>query len=352
MEPADKQRRDALSARIFESTLATLEVFHFYIGDKLGLYRALDAGPMSPAELADAAGIAPRYAREWLEQQAVAGVLDVDDEDRYALPAGHRDVLVDETRLSFTLPLAVGAAGIGQALPAVLDAFRTGGGVPFSSYGDDVRGCVSRVNRPMYMVQLRRDWFPAIPALHTRLQADPPARVADVGCGTGWSSIGIALAYPKAAVVGLDLDGASIAEAKQHAVEAGVADRVQFDARDAADPGLAGSFDLVCAFETIHDMADPVGALRAMRSLRADGGFVLVADERVGEAFTAPGDEHERFHYGFSAVHCLPVGLPGAGTGAVMRPDTLRRYAAEAGFERVDILPIDHPFWRFYELVG
>jgi predicted nucleotidyltransferase len=102
-------------------------------------------------------------------------------------------------------------------------------------------------------------------------------------------------------------------------------------------------------------MSDPVRVLAAMRSLRADGGTVLVADERVAETFTAPGDEMERFNYGWSAVHCLPVGLvdaPATGTGTVMRPDTLRKYAAAAGFERVDILPIDHVFWRFYELVG
>jgi 2-polyprenyl-3-methyl-5-hydroxy-6-metoxy-1,4-benzoquinol methylase len=156
-------------------------------------------------------------------------------------------------------------------------------------------------------------------------------------------------------VDGLDVDEASIAEARNNAAESGVGDRVNFEVRNAADPGLAGQYDLVTAFETVHDMADPVGALRAMRALVAEGGAVVIADERVAEEFTAPGDEIERFMYGWSALHCLPVGMvdpPAVGTGTVMRPATLRGYAGEAGFRDVDILPIEHDFWRFYRLIG
>lgn len=120
----------------------------------------------------------------------------------------------------------------------------------------------------MFVNLLASEWFPAVPGLVDRLRADPPARVADVGCGTGWSSISIARGFPEAVVTGLDLDNASIDEACRNAVEAGVADRVSFDVRNAADPKLAGSFDLVCAFETIHDMVDPVGALRHAQPAR------------------------------------------------------------------------------------
>jgi SAM-dependent methyltransferase len=188
-----------------------------------------------------------------------------------------------------------------------------------------------------------------------RLQAAPTARVADVGCGTGWSSIAIALGFQGVEVVGLDLDEASIAEARANAEASGVADRVVFQQRDAADPSLAGGFDLVCAFETIHDMCDPVGALRAMRSLRSEHGTVLIADERVADSFTVEADDTERFQYGWSALHCLPTALtdpPAAGTGAIMRTPMLRSYAQEAGFVDVDVLPIENDFWRFYRLVG
>jgi 2-polyprenyl-3-methyl-5-hydroxy-6-metoxy-1,4-benzoquinol methylase len=178
--------------------------------------------------------------------------------------------------------------------------------------------------------------------------------VADIGCGTGWSSIAIAKAYPKARVDGFDLDEPSIATARENAANTGIGDRLRFDARDAAAGGDAGTYDLVTAFETIHDMSDPVAALTAMRGLVAPGGAVLVADERVAEAFTAPGDELERFMYGWSVLHCLPVGRvdpPALGTGTVMRPETLRRYASQAGFSGVEILPIEHDFWRFYRLL-
>jgi 2-polyprenyl-3-methyl-5-hydroxy-6-metoxy-1,4-benzoquinol methylase len=358
---ADAAQRSALVERLFNATMHSLELLHVYVGENLGLYRALaEHGPMTPTDLARTAGIQERYAREWLEEQAVAGIIEVEkpsadaQERRYRLPAGHAEVLLDANSLNYLVPLAPGVVGLAATLPAVLEAFRNGGGVPYAEYGADLRGSVARLNRPMFLNQLGTDWFPAIADVHRRLQAEPAARVADVGCGTGWSTIAISRAYPLVRVDGLDVDKASIAEARNNAAESGVSDRVNFEVRNAADPGLAGRYDLVTAFETVHDMADPVGALRAMRALVAEGGAVVIADERVAEEFTAPGDEIERFMYGWSALHCLPVGMvdpPAVGTGTVMRPATLRRYAGEAGFRDVEILPIEHDFWRFYRLI-
>ena len=205
----------------------------------------------------------------------------------------------------------------------------------------------------MFVNQLPVDWLPAIPELHARLQAGPPARVADIGCGAGWSSIAIARAYPNVRVDGFDLDAPSIAMARANAAAAGIDDRVSFQARDAGDPPLAGRYDLVTAFECIHDLPRPVAVLATARRLLAEDGAMLVADERVAEAFAAPGDDIERLCYGFSVLCCLPAGMaeqPSAATGTVMRPDTLRRYAAEAGFRAVDVLPIEHDFFRFYLL--
>jgi 2-polyprenyl-3-methyl-5-hydroxy-6-metoxy-1,4-benzoquinol methylase len=357
------EQRDALVERIFAATIESFDLFHMYLGERLRLYRALtDAGGATAPELAAGAGIAERYAREWLEQQAVAGILEVTaDPDgdgaarRYRLPAGHAEVLLDGDSLSYMAPLTLGVASLARMLPELVEAFRSGTGLAFDAYGPDLRDSISRLNRPMFLRQLTSEWLPALPELHARLQADPPAHVADVGCGTGWSSIAIALAYPKAVVHGLDLDETSVAEAHRNAAQAGVAERVSFELRDAADPRLAGRFDLVCAFETIHDMADPVAALRAMRALRAVGGVVLVGDEKVADTFTAPGDELERFMYGWSALHCLPSSMvqqPSAATGTVMRTATLRRYARQAGYADAEILPIDHDFWRFYSMVG
>jgi len=152
----------------------------------------------------------------------------------------------------------------------------------------------------------------------------------------------------------IDVDAESIETARANVAAAGVADRVRPVVLDASDPELGGRYELVTIFEALHDMNHPVGALQAARNSLAEGGSVVIADERVAERFIAPGDELERFNYGWSVLHCLAVGLldeNSAGTGTVMRPDTVRAYAAEAGFGRVEVLPIEHDFWRFYRLV-
>ena len=357
----DLQRRNALAEQMFRSTIGALEVLHVYLGDRLGLYAAMAEHPdLSPAELSSSAGIAERYAREWLEQQAVAGVVDVvedtgvADTRRYRLPAAAADVLCDPDSLNFLAPLATMAVSVAGTLPQVVEAFRTGGGVPYETYGVDIRDGIARVNRPMFLNQLATEWIPALPDIAGRLRrSDPPARVADLGCGSGWSAIALARGYPAARVDGIDLDRASIDDALRNARDAGVADRVDFRCRDAADPELAGRYDLVTLFETLHDMAHPVEVLRVARAMLAPGGVVLVADERVAETFTAPGDELERFNYGWSAPHCLAAALvepDSAATGTVIRPDTVRRYASDAGFSTATVLPIEHDFWRFYRL--
>jgi len=358
MLETDTARREALVNQLLQSATGALELFHVYIGDRLGLYDAMAAnGPMTSRALAKATHVSERYAREWLEEQAVAGYLDAESRDGervYALPAAHAEVLVDRDSSTYLAALGRGIASIGAVMPHVLDAFRTGGGVPYELYGDDMRASISALNRPAFLNLLGTAWFPAVPELHRRLQSEPAARVADLGCGTGWSSIAIARAYPKVKIEGIDLDQASIEEAQANARAAGVADRVNFEVRDASDPKLSGQFDLVTAFETIHDMSHPADALRAMRSLARPGAYVVVMDEKSDEAFSAPGDDLQRFLYGWSAVHCLAVGMvdaDSAGTGTVMRSSTLRAYARQAGFSEVEILPIEHDSWRFYRLM-
>ena len=354
-----EQRKDALVERIFGSCIGFMEILSIHVGDRLGFYRALaDDGGVTASQLADATGTNGRYAREWLEQQAVAGILEVDEADAppeqrlYRLPEGHDEVLLERDSLYYAAPLPQQMVSITRPLPAVLEAFKTGGGVPYPDYGEDMREGIAHANRTMFVNLMGTEWLPAVSEAHERLRADPPARVADIGCGAGWSSISIARAYPKVRVDGFDLDEDSIAEANAQAE--GLTDRVTFQVRDAADPELSGRYDLAIAIECIHDMSRPVEALRAMRSMVSNQGVVLVVDERVGEDFTAPSDEIERLMYGYSIMHCLPVGMaeqPSAGTGTVMRPATLRRYATEAGFSGVEILPIENDLWRFYRLV-
>jgi 2-polyprenyl-3-methyl-5-hydroxy-6-metoxy-1,4-benzoquinol methylase len=356
----DETQRDALAERLFGAALGAYELMTVHLGDRLGYYRALaERGQLTSAELAEATGTDERYAREWLEQQAVAGILGVDDvaadaaERRYGLPAGHAEVLVERDSLAHLTPMARYGVSFAQALPAIEEAFRSGGGVAWEDFGALGREAQGDVNRPLFTSLLGSEWLPAIPDVHERLLADPPARVADVACGAGWSSIAIARAYPKASVDGLDLDEESVALASRNVAESDVAGRVTVQVRDAGDPELAGSYQLVTVFEALHDMSRPVEVLRSLRGLLAEDGAAIVMDERVADAFTAPGDEIERIMYTYSVLCCLPVGRseqPSAATGTVMRTDTLRRYATEAGFAEVEVLPIEHEVFRFYRL--
>lgn len=353
-------QRDAFIERLLRSTAGVFDVFTIYIGHRLGFYDALAGYSfLNSTELASHTGTHERYVCEWLEQQTVAGILQVENADadakarRYCLPAGHREVLVERDSLNYLAPLAQLLVGAVRPLESVVNAYRNGGGVPYEEYGVDLREGQAGMNRAMFLKQLGPEWLAAIPDVHARFQANPPARIADIGCGAGWSSIGIAQAYPKVRVDGYDLDAPSIEMARANSSEAGLSHRVSFYTRDASDPMLAGRYDLVTAFECVHDMSDPVGALRTMRNLAGENGVVIVMDERVGDSFTEKGNEVEWMMYGWSALHCLPVGManqPSTETGTVMRPDTLRNYARRAGFRDVEILSIEHFFFRFYRL--
>lgn len=343
---------DALAERLFSAVVASFDIAGVYLGDRLGWYASLaDDGPATAHELAARTGTDERYAREWLEQQAVSGILEVDDQQRFSLPAAHAEVLVHPTSMTLMAPISRMVAAAFGRLPALADAYRSGEGLAWEHYGADMREGQAAFNRPAFTHLLGQEWLPATGDLHERLRADPPARVADIGCGEGWSTIAMARSYPNARFVGIDLDRPSLEAARRHARAAGVEDRVTFHHGDAA--GVEGSFDAAIIIEALHDMANPVPVLRTVGASLVDGAPIIVVDEKVQERLTAPGDELERFMYGWSITTCLPDGRsrsPSVATGTVMRPDTLRGYAREAGFGTVDILPIENDFFRFYRL--
>jgi SAM-dependent methyltransferase len=356
--PDVTNREEALVERLFLATLGALEMYGVFLGERLGLYAALADGEACTApELAVRAGIAPRYAREWLEQQAVAGIVDVatagDAVTRtYRLPPEYVPVLADPRHPSYVAAFGPLLAGIGGALPEVVDAYRTGTGVAFHRYGAELRDGQAAINRPAFTHEMA-SWVAAMPDVRERLDADPPARIGDFGCGTGWSTIALARAFPRAAVEGIDLDEASVADARSNAAAEGMADRVRFVLADAAGAEANGPYDLACMFEALHDTPRPVEVLGAMRASLAAGGSVLLADEKVAAEFTAPGDELERMMYGWSISHCLPAAMvdqPGEPTGTVLREPTVRELAARAGLGTVDVLPIENDFFRFYRL--
>jgi 2-polyprenyl-3-methyl-5-hydroxy-6-metoxy-1,4-benzoquinol methylase len=341
--------------RLIEQATGALEVFGIYLGDRLGLYRALrERGATTAPELGARCGIHPRYAREWLEQQAVAGVLEVaaaasdPDARRYGLPDAHAPVLTDPEHAAHLAPLARMVAGIGAVLEDVVAAYKAGTGVPYARYGADFRDGQGGINRPAFGSSLIESWLPALPGAVEMLSRG--GRVADLGCGQGWSALALARAFPNADVIGVDADPASIEDARAAAHAAGV--KVRFECADAAALASQGPFDLVLLLEVLHDLARPVDVLRSAASALAEGGALLVADEKVQPAFTAPGDGLERMMYGWSIVHCLPTQMteqPSAALGTVLREDTLRELAAQAGLE-TRVLDVDGGFFRIYAL--
>ena len=347
----------AFADRIMDATLGWMDLMAVHLGSQLGWYAELSrADGLTADELAERTHTDARYAREWLEQQCATGILRADEDAdpaarRFRLGPGVAEVLLDRGSLSYLEPLARMAAASGTQIDALLDAYRTGGGVSWEQLGRHAREAQADMNRP---------WFDDLPDLFAgidRLDAvlrRPDARIADLGFGGGWSSIALVRAYPQLRVVGLDIDEASVEAARQNAAEAGVADRVEFLLCDAALVAEYGPFDAVFAFECLHDMPHPVEVLSAARGAVSDDGMVVIMDEATEERFAANASELERLLYGFSLFVCLPDGrshTPSAGTGTVMRPSTLRGYARSAGWSDVQVLVPEFGLWRFYEIV-
>jgi SAM-dependent methyltransferase len=357
--PADADL-DVIAERVVDHTVVFAEHLTVWLGLELGLYASLqEGGAATPRELAARAGIDERYAREWLEQQTVAGNLvcldpEAPADDRvFDLPSAVAAVLLDPRSGAYLAPLYEFARGVSTALDPVVTAYRTGGGVPYAAYGEAVRHGIGAMNGPTFDAQLA-GWLQQLPDVEATLRAAEEPRILDLGCGVGRSSLALARAYPRASVRGVDLDPASIAEARAAAAAAGLADRVTFACVDAAQLRDDARYDLVTVFEALHDMGDPVGTLRAARSLLNDGGAVYVSDERVAHTFVPDEtDVVERLQYAFSVLHCLPATMaedPAIANGTVLRMPTLVEWARAAGFGGVQELDVDDPFWRHYRL--
>jgi 2-polyprenyl-3-methyl-5-hydroxy-6-metoxy-1,4-benzoquinol methylase len=353
----EAKQRDDLLGRLCGAFIGALDLASVYLGDKLGLYRALrDEGPATSAQLARRAGISERYAREWLEQQAATSILTVDDASAdpdarvYTLSRAHAETLIDRDSTSCATPMAIFLSPLGAMLPRLVEAYRTGEGISWSDYGDDCWQAQGDFNRPYFRAHLAEQ-FAKLPEEHAKLTAG--ARVADIACGVGWSSIALAKAYSSSRIDGFDLDAKAISQARELARAEGVADRVTFQATDAST--VTGRYDVVTIFEALHDMSQPVEVLRAARGLLVPGGSLIVADENFGDAFNVPGNDVERIIYGASVTFCLPNGLadrPSAATGAAIRPATVRRYGMAAGFAKVEELPLELGLLRFYRMSG
>ena len=334
-EPLDEQRLMSFVLRAVDEVGATLNAALVVLGDKLGWYEALaQRGPMTAEALADAAGTALPYTREWLNAQAAGAFVDYDPATgRYTLPPEHAVALTDADSPAYLPGLFQIALGTVADSQRLVDVVRRGGGVGWPEHSGDVHEGCERFFRPSYRAHLVDSWLPAV-GVGDRLRAG--AAVADVGCGHGASTILMATAFPASRFVGSDPHAPSIDVARRKAEEAGVADRIRFEVADAAAFSGTG-FDLVATFDSLHDMGDPVGAARRVReSLAPDGTWMIVepaAGDRVEENFNPVG----RAYYAFSTLLCTPASLSqevGLALGTQAGPARIRDVATAAGFTR------------------
>lgn len=316
---------------------ASVSVALMYLGDRLGLYKAMaGAGPLTSAELADRTGTRERYVREWLNNQAAGEQVSFDaTANTYTLGEEAAFLLADEDSPLF-LPGLFEAIISAYADVAMLeDAFRSGAGIPWGDHDHRLFTGTARFFRPGYQANLVTQWIPSLDGVAVKLEAG--ATVADVGCGFGVTTILMAQAYPGSTFVGYDPHDASIAAARKAAADAGVTDRVRFDVARAQDfPG--SGYDLVSFFDCLHDMGDPVGALRHTAAAVADGGSVLAVEPFAGDAIADNLHPRGRLFYGISTMVCTPASCAedvGLGLGAQAGEAAWQRLFAEAGFSEL-----------------
>jgi SAM-dependent methyltransferase len=332
----DQLRLEAFLDRAVGDLAAAYGGVMVSLGRRLGLYTALaGAGPLSSQEVAARSGCAERYVREWLNSQAAAGyVVHHPASETYELTPEQALVLADERSAVYLPPAWDVPASMWMDEERALRAFRTGEGVPWGEHHERLYCGVAAFYRNAYESQLVQRWLPAVEGLEERLQAG--ARVGDIGCGYGISTILMAKAYPDSRFWGFDYHLESIEAARRAAVEAGVAERVSFEVATAKDY-RAGTFDVICFFDCLHDLGDPVGAARHARgSLAADGAVVLVepfAGDRVEENLNPVG----RLYYAASTTLCCAHSLSeevGLALGAQAGEARLAEVFHKAGFSR------------------
>ncbi|HTC72732.1 MAG TPA: class I SAM-dependent methyltransferase [Solirubrobacteraceae bacterium] len=307
------------------------------IGEKLGLYKAMaHAGPLTSQEVADRAGAAERYVREWLGNQAAGGYVTYDPEsDRYALPDEQALALADEDSPYYILGIYDSIASLYADEDQIVEAFRSGNGMGWHEHDHRLFRGTERFFRPGYRASLVAEWIPALDGVQEKLEHG--AKVADVGCGHGASTIIMADAYPNSEFFGFDYHAPSIERAREAAKEAGVDDRITF-ATDAAKEYPGHRYDLVCVFDCLHDMGDPVGAAaHVLTTLAPDGTWLIVepfANDRVEDNLNPVG----RVFYGASTVICTPASLSqevGLALGAQAGEARLTEVLEQGGFTRV-----------------
>ena len=347
----DPAELEAFLGQVATDAAATFHAATVVLGDKLGLYRSLaEGGPATPEELAERTGCDARYLQEWLHAQVASGYAGHDPATgRFSLSPAQATVLADETSPAF-------AAGMMQLAAVAMkdeerlgrDAVRTGAGVAWADHHHDLFSGTERLFKPGYLANLVESWIPALDGVEAKLQAG--AKVADIGCGHGASTIVLAQAYPNSTFVGSDYHAESIDVARKRAAEAGVADRVRFEVASAADfPGEG--YDLACVFDALHDMGDPVGAAAHVRATLTPDGTFLIVEPMAGETLADNVNPLGRLFYSAGLFICLAHAKSQGGAqqlGPQVPEGTWRSLLGDAGFTRFR-RATETPFNRVFE---
>lgn len=332
--PLDPEKLQAAIGRFLGDVGSVMTAVSVITGDRLGLYKALAGqGAQTSAELASATQTHERYVREWLANQAAAGYLEYDPAtQRFSLPAEHVPLLADDT----SEVNMCGLFGMGQPLfadePKITEAFKTGKGVGWHEHDPRLYGSTDRIFRNGYAAHLVADWIPALDGVEAKLRTG--AAVADFGCGYGSSTILMAKAYPMSRFTGYDYHGPSVDAARNAARKAGVEQNVRFET-GSAEAMPQATFDLVCCFDCVHDMGDPVGLLARVRtSLKPNGSLMIVepfAEDALEQNLTPVG----RVYYAASTMLCTPASLAqdvGLALGAQAGEARMREVAVQTGY--------------------
>jgi len=322
------------------------------LGDRLGIFKELAAGgPATSAELAARAGLNERYTRELLNALACAGYLEYDPEVRsFTLPPEFAPALAQEGGPMFMGGVYQHLPGLFGQLDLLTEAFRHGGGVPQSVFGEDFRIGMERISASWFENMLVQQWIAALPEVKAKLEGG--ARVADIGCGSGRAIIKLAQAFPNSRFVGYDLFPPAIARAATNAEAFGVADRVRFEQRDVVE-GLAEQYDLITSFDVIHDINNPLAVLQGIRRALLPGGTYLLLEISCSDKLEENAGPVGAILYGTSVLYCTPTSIAngGDGLGTMGLPEAkVRELCTKAGFSSVRRYPLQTPFNVLYEI--
>jgi 2-polyprenyl-3-methyl-5-hydroxy-6-metoxy-1,4-benzoquinol methylase len=348
----DNAKVESFVSQVMENYSATMTTMLVVLGDRLGLFKDLaQNGPTTSEELAELAGVSPRYTLEWLGGMVNAGYVEYDLEtEHFTLPPEHVPALAEEGG-----PFFLGGAH--QMLPAMVgimdpltEAFRKGGGVHQSQYSDHFWDGMERFTMGWFENLLVPEWIPSMPEVQTKLETG--ASVADVGCGRGRALVRMARQYPRSTFTGYDVYPPSISRATMNARSAGVDDRIRFEARDVSH-GLPKKFDIIFTFDVVHDAVDPVGLLRSVRDSLNEGGIYVCLDINCSAELKDNDGMLGAMFHGFSMFYCMTTSLAhdGEGLGTLgFHEDKVRELCEEAGFSSVRRIDMENPFNSLFEI--